>query len=184
MTKAEYKDRQYQVRSYDPAWTKQFKAEARTIKDIFKKDAITIEHIGSTAVPGMTGKPTLDILVCVNDLSVADRHADQMKAIGYEHLAVYVSPDSVLFRRMQRNVILSNVHIFPKDHPHVLEMIALRDYLRCHPEEANAYSGVKKELYEKYPNDYAAYRESKDDYMAKLKQRTKAERSQQDLHTQ
>lgn len=174
MTKAEYKDRQYHVQSYDPAWPKQFEIEAKTIKDIFGEDAVAIEHIGSTAVPGMDGKPTIDILVLVNNLAVADKHAGAMKSVGYEHLLGYVLPDSVLFRHIKENVLLSNVHIFTKEHPHVLEMLSLRDYLRSHPEEARAYSNIKRELFEKYPNDYVTYRKLKDAYMAELKVRTKS----------
>jgi len=171
MTKAEYKDRKYHVQSYDPAWPKRFEADAIMLKAIFGNDAVAVEHIGSTSVPGMDGKPTIDILILVDDLAVIDKHIEAMKDAGYEHLIGYVSPDSVLFRQMANNVLLSNVHVFQKDHLHVREMLTLRDYLRSHPEEVTAYSSLKKELFKQYHDDYATYRKLKDEYMKELKKR-------------
>ena len=171
MAKAEYKDRKYHVQPYDPSWPKQFDADAKVLKEIFGDDAIAIEHIGSTSVPGMDGKSTIDILILVDDLATMDKHVVAMKSAGYEHLVGYVSPDSILFRQMKDKVLLSNVHIFQKDHLHVREMLTLRDYLRSHPDEVKAYSNLKKELFQKYPDDYATYRKLKDEYMAGLKSR-------------
>jgi GrpB-like predicted nucleotidyltransferase (UPF0157 family) len=171
MSKDEYKNRKYHVEPYSSAWPHQFESEAKILKDILGKDATAIEHIGSTSVPGMDGKPTIDILVLIKDLSATDQYLEKMKNTGYEHLSGYVMPDSILFRRMKENILLSNVHVFQKDHPHVHEMLSLRDYLRSHPEEVKAYSDKKKELFQKYPEDYATYRKLKDVYMDDLKKR-------------
>lgn len=171
MSKSEYKDRKYRIEPYNPEWPKQFEAEAATLKNIFGEDAIAIEHIGSTSVPGMDGKSTIDILILVENISLAEKYAEEMKDSGYEYLVGYVSPNTVLFRHMKDNALISNIHVFQKNHSHVHEMIALRDYLRSHPNEVRAYSQVKKELFEKYPDDYATYRKLKDEYMEELKKR-------------
>mgnify|MGYP001611918780 FL=1 len=73
--------------------------------------------------------------------------------------------------REESNTRLCNVHVFPKDHPHVKEMLRLRDYFRSHAEEVEKYAKLKKELATKYPNDYAQYRKLKDEYMEDLKKR-------------
>jgi len=171
MRSDEYKDRKYSVRAYDPAWPGEFEVEERALRKIFGVSALAVEHIGSTSVPGMDGKPTVDILVLVDDVSAANEHAAAMKEAGYEYLPEYVMPGSALFRRKRDNVLLSNVHVFPKDHPHVREMLGVRDYLRSHPDEARAYADLKRELFRKYPDDYAAYRKFKDAYMEDLKRR-------------
>lgn len=171
MSKANYKNRIYHVESYDANWPKQFETDAKILKEIFGHDAVAIEHIGSTSVPGMDGKSTIDMLILVDDLAAADRHSDEMQKAGYEYLTDYVMPDSRLFRQMKDNVLLSNIHVFKKDHPHVYEMLTLRDYLRSHPEEVKEYSDLKKYLYAQYPNDYAMYRKLKDAYMERLKAR-------------
>jgi GrpB-like predicted nucleotidyltransferase (UPF0157 family) len=171
MTKAGYKDRKHYVESYSPSWPKKFDVEAKVLDRIFGNDAVAIEHIGSTSVPGMDGKPTIDILILVDSLALTGKHIKKMENEGYEHLPGYVTPDSILFRRMKDSVLLSNVHVFQKDHPHVQEMLTLRNYLRSHNDEVRNYSKIKKELFEKYPNDYAMYRKLKDAYMEGLKKR-------------
>lgn len=171
MSKAEYKDRKYEIGPYDPMWPDQFQKIASIVKKIFGGDAVAIEHIGSTSVPEMIGKPTIDILVLVDDLSAVHKHSAEMEEAGYEYLSDYVLPGTVLFRQIENNALLANIHIFQKNHPHVHEMLSLRDYLRSHPEEVKAYSDLKKVLFKKYSSDYGTYRKFKDAYMEDLKKR-------------
>ena len=166
-----YKDREYSIVLYNPFWAQMFEAEAVKIKTVFSSDAVAIEHIGSTAVPGMSGKPAIDILVLVNNFQVAEKHVHEMQNLGYEFLGQYVTQNSLLFRVVKNNHLLTNIHIFPKDHPHVKEMIAIRDYLKTHPEEVEAYTYLKEKLNQEYPNSYGDYRKKKDEYMKKLMER-------------
>lgn len=96
-----------------------------------------------------------------------------MESHGYKYLGGYVMLSSRMFvKEGEGNADrLFNVHIFPKDHKHVKEMIGLRDYFRGHPEEVEKYAKLKKELAIKYPNDYVQYRKLKDEYMEDLKNR-------------
>jgi GrpB-like predicted nucleotidyltransferase (UPF0157 family) len=171
MSHSSYKDRKYDIISYDPNWSHEFQLAADSIRAIFGSDAIGIEHIGSTAVPGMDGKPCIDILVLVDDMSVVDMHRAPMEAAGYEYAGDFVMPGAILFRKMNGELLLSNIHVFQREHPHVREMLQLRDYLRDNPGEVKAYSELKKELYAKYKDDYAQYRKYKDEYMEELKHR-------------
>ena len=171
MSKTEYKNRKYNIETHDFLWPEKFELDAKKLKAIFGSDAIAVEHIGSTSVPGMDGKPTIDVLIIVNDLAITDKHVAAMGDAGYEYFPGYVSADSILFRKIKDGAILSNVHVFQKDHSHVHEMLTLRDYLRSHPEEVKVYSNIKKELFQKYPDDYAMYRKLKDEYMDDLKKR-------------
>jgi GrpB-like predicted nucleotidyltransferase (UPF0157 family) len=164
-----YKDRKYDVVSYDSNWPKQFESYAAKIKKIFKD--VQIEHIGSTSVPGMDGKVCIDLLVIVKDLKTVEARIGDMEQAGFEYAGRFVREDALLFRIAKDNALLANVHFFPIGHPHNKEMIDLRDYLRSHPEEVVAYSNLKKELYSKYPNDYASYRKHKDEYMGGLTKR-------------
>lgn len=166
-----YKDRKYDVVSYDQNWMNEFESAAAKIQSVFNNDAIDIQHIGSTAVPGMDGKPVIDILVIVNDIATAGIHRAEMEALGYIYAGDFVLPGSVLFRKMNGSTVLSNVHVFPRQHPHAQEMLQLRDYLRGNPGEVKDYSQLKQDLYTKYKNDYAKYRRYKDEYMETLKQR-------------
>jgi GrpB-like predicted nucleotidyltransferase (UPF0157 family) len=171
MDQAAYKDRKYDIVPYDSNWVNEFESAAVKIQEIFGSDAISIEHIGSTAVPGMRGKSVIDVLVLVDDISVADKHRAEMEASGYDYAGDFVMTGAILFRKMSGSALLSNVHIFQREHPHVQEMLHLRDYLRDNPGEVRAYSDLKGNLYAKYKNDYAQYRKYKDEYMEGLKER-------------
>lgn len=166
-----YKNRKYEILPYDPTWPKQFAAHAKILKSIFADTAISIEHIGSTAVPGLAGKPTIDILILVEDISVVEPLKEQMETAGYHALGEYVTEGALLFVKESDNIRHCNIHVFQKDHPHVKEMLELRDYFCAHPEVVNEYSKLKNDLATKYPNDYGEYRKYKDEWMNKLKQK-------------
>ncbi|HQU08279.1 MAG: hypothetical protein B7X04_03690 [Parcubacteria group bacterium 21-54-25] len=166
-----YKNRKYEILPYDPTWPQQFAEHAKILKSIFADEAISIEHIGSTAVPGLAGKPTIDVLVVVDDVSVADRVKEKMETAGYHALGEYVAKGARLFVKESDNTRYCNIHVFQKDHPHVREMLGLRDYFRAHPKIVNEYSKLKTDLAAKYPNDYGEYRKYKDEWMNALKQK-------------
>ncbi len=170
--KQSYKDREYTVVPYDAEWSEQYAVYTARIKNIFGE--IQTEHIGSTSVPGMTGKPCIDVLVLINDLRIVEDHIDDMQQAGFEYAGQFVMPDSRLFRVTRDNTLIVNIHFFPPQHVHVAEMLTLRDYLRSHPGEVQAYSTLKLDLHKKYPNDYASYRKYKDNYMDGLKNRAAA----------
>jgi len=166
----DYKDRKYDICAYDSDWQKRFSNEEENIRKIFGSDT-QIEHIGSTSVVGMDGKPCIDILVISKDLDIIKEHISDMEDAGFMYRGFFISNEALLFTRVKDNNIETNVHFFPEGHPHIKEMLTLRDYLRSHPEEVSEYSNLKKRLHEKYPNDYANYRKEKDEYMEGLKER-------------
>jgi GrpB-like predicted nucleotidyltransferase (UPF0157 family) len=168
-----YKDRKYEIISYDPTWVDKFGTEAKILSSIFADKTVSIEHVGSTSVPGLAGKPTIDILVTVEDISIADRLNEQMEIAGYQALGEYVTEDARLFVRESENVRNCNIHVFQKDHPHVKEMLQLRDYLRTHQDTVQEYSELKFDLAKKYSNDYGQYRKFKDEWMNKLKDKVR-----------
>ncbi len=171
-----YRDRKYEIVTYDPNWSKRFEIYASKIRQIFGN--IQIEHVGSTSVPGMSGKSCVDVLAILPDtVELAKKHRTEMELAGFEYAGSFVTEDSVLFRIIEDNALTANIHFFPSGHPHNTEMLNLRNYLRSHPEEVLAYSAYKKDLASRYASDYASYRKFKDEYMEKLKERVKNERA-------
>ena len=166
-----YKNRKYTVVPYDPKWRDDFIKEAGTLKSIFGKKALSIEHVGSTAIPELAGKPTIDILILVDDVSIASVLNQKMEEAGYKYLGEYVAKGVVLFIREEDNTRLVNVHIFQEDDPKVKEMLDLKNYILIHPEVAKKYSQLKLDLFGKYPDDYGSYRKYKDEWMEKLKEK-------------
>ena len=172
---ADYKNRKYNIVSYDPKWKKQFEGEMQILSLIFRDSAIAIEHVGSTAVPGLSGKPIIDVLILVEDITIAETLNRKMEEMGYKSLGEYVRPGTRLFVRERNNTRLCNVHIFPKDHPHAKEMLLLRDYFRGHVDLMEEYSKLKFELLARFPDDYRSYRKHKDEWMEKLKVKIRKE---------
>lgn len=172
---SKYKNRKYEIFPYDQNWPQQFAEHAKILKSIFSDKAISIEHIGSTAVPGLAGKPTIDALILVEDIVVADELEKQMEIAGYHALGEYVTKGARLFVKESNNTRYCNIHVFQKDHPHVQEILQLRDYFRAHPEVVSEYSKLKTDLAVKYPNDYGQYRKYKDEWMNALKLKIKTE---------
>jgi GrpB-like predicted nucleotidyltransferase (UPF0157 family) len=136
--------REYIVTPYNPDWHIQFMNEAGKLNKLLGELAFKIEHIGSTAIPGMEAKPILDILILVKDESAFDIVQPIMEKAGYIYEGQYVTDNSRLYRKLYKDTLLANIHVFPIKHPHVNEMLSLRDYLRSHPEEAKQYSEIKK----------------------------------------
>ncbi len=169
-SKHPYEKREYQVLPYDPRWVRQFEEYASRIRRIFD-DEVRIEHIGSTSVPGLSGKPCVDVLVIVHNLNIVEDRIDAMERAGFTYAGPFVMEHSLLFREMEGNTVLANIHFFPAGHIHIEEMIALRDYLRTHPYEATAYADLKNRLYAQHPQEYAAYRKEKDEHMEAMKKR-------------
>ena len=71
-----------EILPYDPTWPAQFAAEADLITHIFKKETVAIHHVGSTSVPNMPAKPTIDIILVVSDIEQIDQHNASMEKLG------------------------------------------------------------------------------------------------------
>lgn len=165
------KDRKYTVLPYQPNWSSDFQAIKEQLASVFGDQALDIMHVGSTAIEGMSGKPTIDVLVIVNDIASVDGLNKAMTTLGYEALGGYVTPKGRLFAKEEDHERLVNVHCFERGHPNAHEMMIMRDFLLTHPDEVKAYADLKLDLYSKHPNDYVAYRAVKDPYLAEMKVR-------------
>lgn len=171
MTRTKYKNRKYTIVSYNSGWKRQFGIEAQLLQSILKNKALSVEHIGSTAVLGLAGKPTIDILVTVKNISTADEFSHKIELLGYKALGEYVTRDARLFVKEVDNTRLVNLHVFEVNHPHVKEMLNLKNYFSVHPEIVKEYSKLKLRLVKKYPNNYGQYRKFKDKWVNNLKRK-------------
>ena len=158
----------YRIIPYSSEWPRWFTREAALLREIFGDTAIAIEHVGSTAVPGMAAKPQLDILLTVDAIEQADARTDDLKKSGYEAYGDALQKGGRLFSRWENGEKIVNLHVFLADSPVINEYIAMRDFLLAHPQAAKAYAALKLELYKKYPDDYLKYREFKDPFIKEM----------------
>ncbi len=133
---------------YDAGWPGQFAAEAARLAVIFAGADAVIEHIGSTAVPGLLAKPVIDILVGVARLEEAERRVAAFEDAGYEYVPKYEVelPERRYFRKPRLAPRLYHVHCVVTHSPLWVRHLAFRDHLRAHPDCAAAYAALKQDL--------------------------------------
>lgn len=156
------------VVDYDPAWPEMFEQERANLKSMLGSLVFTIEHMGSTAVPGLASKPIIDLLVGVYSLADArSRCIEPFQASGYAYIPEYESwlPDELFFRKGGPGPWTHHVHVMESSNPRWDAFLTFRDYLRGHPDAASAYGKLKKSLAAEFKDDIAGYRNAKDDFI-------------------
>ena len=150
---------------YDPSWPDQFEAEAEILRQLLGESALAIHHVGSTAVQGLSAKPVVDLMVEVPDLTLVQSMTSEFEAAGYE----VRGEGGILGRHfVTRNAAgqrTHDIHIFPTGHRELEQMILFRDRMREDPEEAQAYSELKRRLAERYKQDPVRYTQEKTDFI-------------------
>jgi GrpB-like predicted nucleotidyltransferase (UPF0157 family) len=135
------------VLPHDPDWARAFAAEAAAIEAALGGLAITLHHIGSTAVPDILAKPVIDLLGEVEALATLDAASGMLTAIGYEALGANGIEGRRYFRKLGPDGERTHhLHVFARGSPHVVRHLAFRDYLRAMPDVARAYSDLKAQL--------------------------------------
>lgn len=134
---------------------------------------VAIEHIGSTAIPGIKAKPIIDILLVVRDIERVDAKNNAMQNLGYEALGEYGIPGRRYFRKRKGEEDTHHVHTFQEGNPEVQRHVLFRDYLRAHADEAQAYTRLKERLAEQFQHDIDVYTEGKSGFIQRIDQLAK-----------
>jgi GrpB-like predicted nucleotidyltransferase (UPF0157 family) len=148
----------------DPEWGRAFEAARADLLAVLGDTAVSVDHIGSTAVPGLVSKPTIDVLVGVERLDDAVSAADRLATLGYEHRPDAFPPEHehLFFRRVVDGRRTHHLHVHPVDSPgHRLHLV-WRDHLRSHPDIAVRYAELKVDLADRYHDDRDRYVEEKE----------------------
>jgi len=123
-----------------PGWADEADGEAARVREAL--EARAVEHIGSTAVPGLAAKPVVDLLAGLDSLALDPERIRSMEALGYEALGEYGLPGRLFFRK-GRDPRTHHVHAVVHGTDHWVRHLAVREYLRAHPAEAAAYAAEK-----------------------------------------
>ena len=153
------------IESYDPAWPEMFAAERDALASVLAPWLVGgIEHIGSTAVPGLAAKPVIDIMAGVADLASSRPAIEALKPLSYcyfdfepERLHWFCKPSD-----QERT---HHLHLVPFESPLWRERLAFRDRLRADADIRAAYRNLKLELAERFRDDRGAYTEAKSDFI-------------------
>jgi GrpB-like predicted nucleotidyltransferase (UPF0157 family) len=144
------------VADYDPAWPERFRQEEARIRAALGGAALSIEHIGSTSVPGLAAKPIVDMVLEVADSADERAWLPALEAAGY--VLVIREPDWYQHRVLKGPDTDVNLHVFSRGCPEVKRMLAFRDHLRADRSDRELYERTKRELAERdwrYVQNYA-----------------------------
>jgi GrpB-like predicted nucleotidyltransferase (UPF0157 family) len=159
--------------AYHPAWARLFEEEARVLQAALGGLVGAIEHVGSTAVPGLAAKPIIDVMGGLRRIEDVAACVPVLEGLGYEYKGEYGIPGRHFFvKGAPRTHHLHLVRVgsaFWEDH------LLFRDYLRRHPEEAAAYARLKHDLAARHAADREAYTDSKTAFICGVLERARAE---------
>ena len=153
----------------DPAWPARYEEHHRRIVTALAGQHVTIEHIGSTAVPGLAAKPIVDVAVAVPDITDEAAYLTPLLDAGYE-LRVR-EPGHRLVRTPERD---THVHVYERGAPAIDDYLLLRDHLRRDDEDRRRYEDTKRTLMERSWDDMNAYADAKTDVIEAIKARARA----------
>lgn len=159
------------VVAYDPQWPARYAAiEERLLRELPAGFASRIVHIGSTAVPGLSAKPIIDVQVEVaRPERTRSTVVPLMRDLGYEFIwrptmGERASHYAWFIGRNARGERTEHIHMVEPDEASE-DRILFRDFLRAHREEAARYEALKQRLSQAHTNDRAAYTQGKTDYI-------------------
>ncbi|MGB3373643.1 MAG: GrpB family protein [Microbacterium sp.] len=149
------------------AWERVFREVHAVLGATAPASVVAIEHIGSTAVPGLDAKAILDIAIAVcrgTELASLD---DWLTGLGMllRGDADDVRPDRMYGYELEPMIRLANVHVIEHDSGHWRRYLAFRDHLRAHPVDRDAYGALKRSLATRHPSDRLAYIDGKQDFI-------------------
>ncbi len=148
---------------YDPRWPTLYEEERNRIVRAAGDLIVAIEHVGSTAVPNLGGKPIIDIMPAVRRLKDAERCVEPLAGIGYEYVPENndIIPERRYLHKGPPEARTYHLHMVEHTSEFWERHLVFRDWLRLHPEDAEDYFRLKKELAGRFGRDREGYTDAK-----------------------
>ena len=151
---------------YSPLWPAIFDLERRRLLEIFK-GAVVVEHIGSTAVPGLGARPIIDMMMGAPDLAQIEARIPALEAEGYRYVKEFEKsiPERRYFTKMDVPPGKFQLHAVALDSPFWKRHLAFRDALRADPVLASKYWRLKQHLAARLRDDRGAHADAKGEFI-------------------
>ncbi|WP_285769065.1 GrpB family protein [Peribacillus sp. SI8-4] len=164
--------RKVEVVAHKKEWQSVFRDECESLEAIFGNELIKVSHIGSTAIRAILAKPVIDILAVVRSIDRIGDFTKQMERIGYEARG----ENGIAGRRFFSkggNERSHHIHMFQYGHEEIARHLAFRDYMLAHPQEAEAYSQLKRRLAAEFPEDIKEYVNGKNEFIKMIDEKAR-----------
>ena len=167
----------YRIVDYDPRWPQQFQQEKSSIVAVLGIHSDRVEHIGSTAIPGLGAKPIIDLIVGIPSSAESDgiqQFLQPLQSIGYQHRGETV-PGTLYIRKAEPRRY--NLHMTQHGGDFWVAHLLFRDYLRSHEDLAHRYEDLKRQLIAQLAPepDRAAYNDGKTTFINCVLEQARAE---------
>jgi len=155
------------IRPYDPHWPDDYEQARHTIADVLDGLTVAIEHIGSTAVPGLCARRGIDIMIGLSHPTELPVAVERLRSLGYEHH----------FSQSEWTHLSGGgckLHLTPLGSTRWTEHLLFRDHLRGHPDDRDAYGRLKEERARAYGADGQQYVASKTAFVKAIVEQARA----------
>jgi len=157
---------------YNPVWPEWFSKEKEELEKLLNpKDIVRIIHFGSTSVPGLVAKPTIDILLEISETADLDELIAAMSTPDYFYLdestlTMPTSPPHLVFLKgyLTGGFAEKVFHIHVR-YPNDWDELYFRDYLIANPKAAAEYASLKRRLHQSYERDRDGYTAAKTEFV-------------------
>lgn len=156
-----------EIATYDKQWPGHFRDIAASLQALIGLEVIAIDHIGSTAVPGLSAKPLIDIDVTLPSPEHVLAAISTMEDAGYENRGNRYERDVYAFLMTSTNP-KRRVYLLPQGNETHQKRIIFRDYLIAHPQIMAEYSALKQKLAREYAYDGDGYTRAKADFVNRV----------------
>jgi GrpB-like predicted nucleotidyltransferase (UPF0157 family) len=160
------------LHDHDTTWADVFATHRARITAALAAQAVQVEHIGSTSVPGLAAKPIVDLVVVVPDVTDEPAYLDALLDAGY--VLRVREPGHRLVRTPERDV---HVHVYGRGAPAVEDYLLLRDRLRSDADDRALYERTKRELIARRWDDTNDYADAKTAVITAIRERARAARN-------
>jgi GrpB-like predicted nucleotidyltransferase (UPF0157 family) len=144
---------------YHESWATSFADWRERLRGALDEAVVRVEHVGSTAVPGLPAKPIVDVQVSVRDVEDEASYAPAIEELGVA--LRFREPEHRYFRPSGGQPRTVQIHVCTAGGEWEREHLLFRDFLRADADARNAYARLKRELAKRYRDDRLAYNEGK-----------------------
>ncbi len=168
--------------AYNPAWPAWFAEEKEELERLIdREDIVRISHIGSTAVPGLPAKPTIDILLEINESTDIDQLKTALPTPEYFYLdeatlTMPTPPPHLMFLKgYLPDGFAARVYHIHVRYPRDWDELHFRNYLIAHPDTAAEYAALKHRLFQDYEHDRDGYTRAKTAFIRNVTEQARKE---------